>query len=123
METQIKIYKPLCMIKMKDGAVLFAPLEAMDAIHKDLNDKDLAFVKIEGRITNKFSVDYVDEYIPTDDIDVFFGTVSRQDREALKLREKDKMAKVWKWFASIDEAAKRLENHKKAKQDLLKSWK
>lgn len=104
---------------MKDGSVMFSPLENMEKIYADLNNTALAFVKIEGRITNRFSVDYIDEYVPMDDIDLYIATLNRQEREAVQAREKTKKEAVWRWFESKQEAVNWLEKRREKREAFL----
>ena len=100
--SQIKIYKPLCIVKMKDWWSLFAPLESMESIYKDLNS-NISFVKIDWKVINKFSIDNIEEYAPYNDVEMYIASLSRLDRQVIEQRKKIKYEKIWKSIETIEE--------------------
>lgn len=107
--TAIKIYKPLCYVKLKNGEVLFASLEHKQNIINDANDTKVNLVMVEGKAVSRFDIVEIDEYIAKDDLHIFIASRNSEERRALVRREEQKRARLGRGFDDVHEAIRWLE--------------
>ena len=117
----IKIYTPLCIIRIetkigdeKVSEILFSDLENKERIVRDANDTKINMVRIDGKAVNRYDIKEVDDYTPEgSDIKMRIATRDPYERKLLARRSLQKYQRVGKEIETIQEGTNWLERYKK----------
>ena len=108
-DTQIKEYKKLLTIELKDWTILQSEKTLQELVA--YMESCTAICLIDGVAFNKFEFKKAYEK-NLDEISQFIFWLSKTVQEALRIREKEKKQRIWRWFESVQEILNYLNDKK-----------
>ena len=106
----IKLYKPLCYVKLKSGDIYFTDAVNKKQLINDANDSKLNLIMIEGKAVARFDIVEIDDYNTEEsDVKMFIATRPAPERRALIKRDEQKYSRVGKGIQTVQEASVWLE--------------